>query len=92
MISNESFLTEKVNPILEPLTIDLLIKKPEDPVDYMIYYLSRLRIDEDELPQSANEEEDNKKEVVKEEKNVSYNKNVRKVVRSMRIQVRMKMI
>eukprot|EP00826_Nyctotherus_ovalis_P045753 TRINITY_DN5094_c0_g1_i2.p1 TRINITY_DN5094_c0_g1~~TRINITY_DN5094_c0_g1_i2.p1 ORF type:complete len:240 (-),score=75.39 TRINITY_DN5094_c0_g1_i2:486-1205(-) len=60
MITNEEFLAKKVNPILEPLAIDLLMRKPEDPVDYMIDYLDRLQTDEDEesAPQKTPESKD----------------------------------
>ena len=46
-MNKKEFLSEKVTPILEPLVIDLLMKKPDDPVDFMISYLTQLRTEED---------------------------------------------
>jgi len=42
MLGQEEFLKHKVTPIAEPLIQDLLLKKPEDSIGYMIDYLARL--------------------------------------------------
>eukprot|EP00826_Nyctotherus_ovalis_P023833 TRINITY_DN1833_c0_g2_i3.p1 TRINITY_DN1833_c0_g2~~TRINITY_DN1833_c0_g2_i3.p1 ORF type:complete len:145 (-),score=21.72 TRINITY_DN1833_c0_g2_i3:143-532(-) len=42
MLGQESFLRERVTPIVEPLIEDLLFKKPEDPIGHMVDYLARL--------------------------------------------------
>jgi hypothetical protein len=42
MLGQEDFLKHKVTPIVEPLIQDLLFKKPEDSIGYMIDYLARL--------------------------------------------------
>jgi len=40
MTSPKDFLAQKVTPIMDPLLFELLSKKPEDPVDFMIQYLA----------------------------------------------------
>lgn len=39
MMGQEAFLEIKVTPIITPLVEELLLKKPDDPVGFMIDYL-----------------------------------------------------
>ena len=57
---SEKFLLNRVTPILEPLMVDLLMEKPDDPVDYMIKYLSKLPNDEIDYSDELIEDEDDK--------------------------------
>ena len=41
METSNDFLANKVTPVMEPMMIELLLHKPDDPVDFMIKYLSK---------------------------------------------------
>ena len=41
METSKDFLANKVTPVMEPMMIELLLHKPDDPVDFMIKYLSK---------------------------------------------------
>lgn len=49
MQSGNEFLATKVTPVLEPMMVDLLMNKPEDPVAYMIKYLTELKVEEENM-------------------------------------------
>lgn len=36
---NRNYINSKIHPIFERLVIDLLLNKPDDPVDYMLEWL-----------------------------------------------------
>jgi hypothetical protein len=40
METSKDFLDKKVTPVMEPMMIELLLHKPEDPVSFMIQHLS----------------------------------------------------
>ena len=36
---NRNYINHKVHPIFEKLVVDLLLTKPDEPVDYIIHWL-----------------------------------------------------
>ena len=40
METSKDFLATKVTPVMEPMMIELLLHKPDDPVSFMIKHLS----------------------------------------------------
>ncbi len=41
MDANRHYLTNKLNPVLEPLIVEVLAAKPNDPVAFMLAWLKK---------------------------------------------------
>jgi len=50
METAKDYLANKVTPLMEPLMVELLTQKPEDPVDFMLNWLSDLAENSDSKP------------------------------------------
>ena len=41
MDANKQYLANKLNPILEPLVTEILVSKPNDPIDFMLEWIRK---------------------------------------------------